>query len=68
MVNDLLVEKGSRVEDFLASHKNIQWIKKIEKGEYKMALEILKAMSSEEPDSRKKLVIFLGFTFFTIKF
>lgn len=56
MVNNLLAEKGDRVETFLASHENIQWIRNVENGEYGKALRILKSMSSQETDPKKKLV------------
>ncbi|KAI1730644.1 nuclear pore complex protein 15 [Ditylenchus destructor] len=56
MVNYLLAEKGSRLNDYLSAHENINWIKNIEKGEYKKARKTLKAMAYEAKDPTKQLV------------
>uniref|UniRef100_A0A914EPN9 Nucleoporin Nup133/Nup155-like C-terminal domain-containing protein n=1 Tax=Acrobeloides nanus TaxID=290746 RepID=A0A914EPN9_9BILA len=54
MVSHLLEEKGGRVENFLSSYENINWIKNISNGEYDKARDILKAMSYESIDASKK--------------
>lgn len=74
MVDNLLKEKGNRVEQFLHSHEGIRWIRCIQDGEYKkvifrftlsilspniQARKILKSMSEHETDSKKRLASFI---------
>uniref|UniRef100_A0A1I7RQW8 Nuclear pore complex protein Nup133 n=1 Tax=Bursaphelenchus xylophilus TaxID=6326 RepID=A0A1I7RQW8_BURXY len=54
MVEYLLEEKGERLENFLRSHENINWIRNIEKKQYRKARNFLKNMMMETENASKK--------------
>lgn len=56
MVDCLLEEKGERLENFLKSHENINWIRNIEKKQYQKARSYLKNMMMESNITSRKAV------------
>ncbi|CAD5229053.1 unnamed protein product [Bursaphelenchus okinawaensis] len=57
MVEYLLEEKGERLETFLRSHQNINWIRNIEKKQYQKARKFLKNMMLETEVAPQKATI-----------
>ncbi|KAH7717352.1 CRE-NPP-15 protein [Aphelenchoides avenae] len=57
MIKYLLEERGERVDNFLCSHEDINWIRNVERREYKQASAILKNMAFEAKDATKKATV-----------
>lgn len=67
LITDLLEQQGDRVEDFLAKHDEINWIRNIERREYTKAKETLQSIAYSAPNASRKKVCNGFLTFYTDK-
>ena len=57
MVDYLLEERGERLDNFLAHHEDIAWIRLIEEGKFTEARQTLKHLVSEATNNETKATI-----------